>query len=106
MIDQVSLEYVLFGEHPADVFSAAEFSTLAELAEAAVNEAGSLPTDSVAAWGFVTHTNEYVIGASALANPEQSALDGLDLLLRRLDALVEAGLARWSTAEEIAARVE
>lgn len=106
MIDQVSLEYVLFGEHPADVFSHAEFSTLAGLAEAAVTEAGALPADSVAVWGFVTHTNEYVVGASALATPEPAALDGLDLLLRRLDQLVESGLARWSTAAEIAARVD
>jgi len=105
MIDQVSLEYVLFGDHPADVFSEAEFSTLAGLAEAAVTEAGSLSADFVAVWGFVTHTNEYVVGASALAVPEQVALDGLDLLLARLDVLVDAGLARWSTAVEIAGRV-
>ncbi len=106
MIDQVSLEYVLFDEHPADVFSEAEFPTLAGLAEAAVIEAGSLPTDSVTAWGFVTHTNEYVVGASPVATPERLALDGLDLLLTRLDPLVDAGLARWSSAVEIAAGVD
>jgi hypothetical protein len=106
MIDQAPLEYVVVGAHPADVFSEAEFSTLAALGEAAVSEAGSLPTDAVAAWGFVTHTNEYVVGASALARPEPAALDGLDLLLARLDPYVEAGLARWSTAAEIAARVD
>jgi hypothetical protein len=105
MIDQVSLEYVLTDGAPADVFSEPEFSTLAGLAEAAISEAASLPAGSVAVWGFVTHTNEYVVGASALASPEPAALDGLDLLLTRIDPLVASGRARWSTAAEIAARV-
>ncbi len=105
MIDQVSLEYVLTGGAPADIFSDREFSILAGLAEAAVSEAGSLPDDAVTVWGFVTHTNEYVRGNSPLAAPEAAALNGLDLLLTRLDPLVATGLARWSTAEQIAARV-
>jgi len=105
LIDQVSLEYVLTDGEPADVFSAVEFSTLAGLAEAAVSEARSRSEDDVVVWGFVTHTNEYVRGASALASPEEEALGGLDGFLERMDVLVDAGLARWSTAAEIAARV-
>ncbi len=105
MIDQAPLQYVITDGAPADVFAEAEFSTLAGLAEAAVAEAATLPVDSVAVWGFVTHTNEYVIGASAEAAPQQAALNGLDLLLGRLGSLVGAGRARWSTGAEIAARV-
>jgi hypothetical protein len=105
LIDQVSLEYVLTDGEPADVFSTVEFSTLAGLAETAVAEAGSRPEDDVVVWGFVTHTNEYVRGSSALAPPESAALDGLDGFLDRMDALVGSGLARWSTAAEIAARI-
>ena len=104
LIDQASLEYVLTDGAPADVFSEYEFATLAGLAEAAIAEAASLP-GPIAVWGFVTHTNEYVLGATATARPEESALAGLDLLLGRLDTYVESGRARWSTAAEIAARV-
>ncbi len=105
MIDQVSLEYVLTDGAPADVFSDAEFSILADLAESAVAAAAGESPESVVVWGFVTHTNEYVQGASALAPVEHTALDGLDGLLERLDPLVDSGMARWSTAAEIAARV-
>lgn len=104
LIDQAPLEYVVFDDHPADIFGDAEFTALADLADAAVAETRSLPSDEIVTWGFVTHTNEYVRGASALAPPEQAALEGLDLLLTRLDPYVDAGLARWSTAAEIAAR--
>ena len=56
----------------------------------------------VAAWGFVSHINEYAVGSQGENQPHPGALAALDRFLDYVDSKVEEGRVVYATASEVA----
>ena len=56
----------------------------------------------VAAWGLVSHINEYAVGSHGENPPHPGALAALDRFLDYVDSKVAEGWVIYATANEIA----
>lgn len=99
-IDHVSITEYRTSDGQADTLGQEQFDHLVDLFETAI--AGKDESEAVVAWGFVTHTHEYVIGTDIADAADGDALAALDAFLDELEDYVSDGVAVWSTGAEIA----
>ena len=90
------------GQGKVDVLTTANFDQLREQFDAALAYMEENRPDRVAAWGFVSHINEYAVGSQGENPPHPGALAALDQFLDYVDSKVAEGRVVYATASEIA----
>ncbi|MFQ5593507.1 MAG: hypothetical protein ACE5HA_05100 [Anaerolineae bacterium] len=93
---------ILPDQGKVDVLSDANFDQLREQFDAALAYMEENQPDRVAAWGFVSHINEYAVGSRGENPPDATALAALDRFLEYVDSKVAEGRVVYATAGEIA----
>jgi hypothetical protein len=107
LIDHVSITWMnaVGGGHP-DVLTDAHFDSLKGKFDQALLFMEQQSPKRPAAWGFVTHINEYAALNAAENPPEQSALDALEKFLAYVALKEKEGRVTYATASEIAQAVD
>lgn len=85
-----------------DVLTDANFDQLREQFDAALAYMEENRPERVAAWGFVSHINEYAVGSQGENPPHPGALAALDQFLDYVDSKVAEGRVIYAPASEIA----
>ena len=105
MIDHVQPGWTLDGETPADVLSDAQFGVLQGQLDEALAYVDAERPERVAAWGFVTHVSEYMLGNDLSHGPDEAGIVALDTFLTHVAAQREVGLVSTVTTADIASLV-
>ncbi len=102
-VDHVPPSWMILPEQgKVDVLTDANFDQLREQFDAALAYMEENRPDRIAAWGFVSHINEYAVGSQGENPPHPAALDALDQFLDYVDSKVAEGRVVYATASEIA----